>query len=333
MHDPLEQRSFTPTEAGQKVAVIGVGAVGSACAFALMLRRSCHEIVLIDKDDRRAAGVATDMRYGVPLAPGVIVRHGDYDDLAGTDVVLITAGVNEKSGGATDRKDTEGRLKLVEANAAIYRDIIPQVVEAAPEAVLVAVTDPPDPLADLARQIAGHDRVLSTGTLLDSLRFRLHVAARLGVDPTAIDAQVVGEHGVSQVLLWSTARIGGLAVRTALAMRHGDENVARICEQIEHDVRFANIAIIEGNNASQYGIGAVCARLTEAILGDERVVLPVGSYNEQYGVTLSVPTVVSKHGALARFEPDMSADEETRLEQSAATLETANRRIGVTPVA
>ncbi len=326
-------RSYTPTHAGEKVAVIGVGAVGSACAFALMLRRSCHEIVLVDKNERRAAGVATDMRYGVPLSPGTIVRHGDYGDLDGVDVVLITAGVNEKTGGATDRKDAEGRLKLVETNAAVYREIVPSVAPVAPDAVIVAVTDPPDPLADLARQLAGHGRVLSSGTLLDSLRFRLHLAAALEVDPTAVDAQVVGEHGVSQVLLWSSARVGGVPVKKVLADRYGEANLARVCEQIEHDVRFANIAIIEGNNASQYGIGAVCARLTEAILGDERVVLPVGSYNEQYGVTLSVPTVVSKHGALARFEPDMSADEETRLEQSAATLETANRRIGVTPVA
>ena len=216
MTDAIPQlRSYTPTDAGRKVAVIGVGAVGSACAFALMLRRSCHEIVLVDRNERRAAGVATDMRYGVPLAPGTIVRHGGYGDLDSADVVLITAGVNEKSGGATDRKDAEGRLKLVEENAAVYRDIVPQVAEAAPGAVIVAVTDPPDPLADLARQLARHDRVLSTGTLLDSLRFRLYVAAALGVDPTAVEAQVVGEHGVSQVLLWSSARVGGAPVRTA----------------------------------------------------------------------------------------------------------------------
>ena len=148
----------------QKVAVVGVGAVGQACAFALMLRGSAREIVLVDRIAERAAAVATDMRYGVPLSPTAAIASGDWSDLAGASVVLTCAGVNEKSGSATDRADGQGRLRLLDTNAGIYRDIVPRIVAAAPDAELVAVTDPPDPLADLTRAPAGHDRVLSAGT-------------------------------------------------------------------------------------------------------------------------------------------------------------------------
>src|SRR3954468_10560771 len=147
----------------QKVGVVGVGAVGQACAFALMLRGSAREIVLVDRTTERARGVATDMRYGLPLSPTAGMTSGKWSDLAGADVVLICAGANEKSGRATDRDDGRGRLRLLETNASIYRDIVPRIVAAAPDAVLVAVTDPPDPLADLTRALAGHARVLSTG--------------------------------------------------------------------------------------------------------------------------------------------------------------------------
>jgi L-lactate dehydrogenase len=137
----------------RKVGVVGVGAVGQACAFALVLRGSCRELVLVDRDDKRATAAAADMRYGAPLSPTVEIIGGDWGDLAGADVVLICAGVNEKSGGATDRDDPRGRLQLLETNASVYRDVVPRIVAAAPGAVLVAVTDPPDPLADLTRTL------------------------------------------------------------------------------------------------------------------------------------------------------------------------------------
>ena len=155
--------------------------------------------MLVNRTIKTAEAVATDIRYGTPLSPKVDISHGDYDALAGAGVVLITSGVNEKTGGATDRNDPRGRLKLLEKNASIYRDIVPQIVRAAPKAVLVAVTDPPDPLADIARDLAGHDRVLSTGTFLDSLRFRVHLGKHFGVDPAQVEAQVIGDHGTSQV--------------------------------------------------------------------------------------------------------------------------------------
>ncbi len=151
-----------------KVGVVGVGAVGSAVTMALLGRGTAREIVLIDRDSARARGVALDMRYGTLLLPPVNLHAGDYDDLTGAELVIVTAGVNEAAGGATDRADPAGRLRLLDTNADVYREIIPALVAAAPQATIMVVTDPPDPLADLARVLAGHDRVFSTGTVLDS---------------------------------------------------------------------------------------------------------------------------------------------------------------------
>jgi L-lactate dehydrogenase len=308
-----------------KVGIIGVGAVGSACAMALMQRGSAREIVLVDKARPRARAVALDMRYGAPVSPTVDVRDRSYADLKGADLVMITAGVNEKSGGATDRSDPEGRLKLLDANVSIYREIVPQIAAAAPDAVLMVVTDPPDPLADLTRRLAKHDRVFSTGTVIDSLRFRVHVGERIGVNPASVEAMAIGEHGTSEVLLWSSATVAGLPIREAC--QQCGEPFEKVRDAVERDVRYANIAIIEGNNASQYGIGIVCARLTEAVLRDERSIFPVASYQAGYGVTLALPSVVGRGGVLRVLEPPMSADERAQLQRSAQRLQAAGDRL------
>jgi len=193
-----------------KIGIIGAGRVGCACALAAVTRGSARTIVIVDRTRKRAKAVATDLRYGSPLCPKTTVVDGDYDDLAEAELVMITAGINEKTGGATDRSDPQGRLRLLDKNAEIYRDIVPKIVGAAPRSVILVVTDPPDPLADIARTSAGHDRVLSTGTFLDSLRFRVHLAEHFDVDANQVEAQVIGEHGVSQVFLWSSARVAGV---------------------------------------------------------------------------------------------------------------------------
>src|SRR3989442_14898605 len=190
-----------------KLGLIGAGAVGSASLLSLVTRGAACEIVVIDRNRKRAEGVVADLQYGATLSPAVQLRAGDYPDLADAVLLIITAGINEKAGGATDRSDPAGRLKLLDTNAGMYRDIVPKVVAAAPQALILVVTDPPDPLADLARHLAGHERVLSTGTFLDSLRFRLHIARRLKVNPLYVEAQGVGEHGTSQGVLWASARI------------------------------------------------------------------------------------------------------------------------------
>jgi L-lactate dehydrogenase len=310
-----------------KLGIVGTGNVGRAIALAAATRGSAREIVLVNRTSKPAQALATDIRYGTPLCPKLDISCGDYDALAGAGVVLITSGVNEKTGGATDRNDPQGRLRLLEKNAAIYRDIIPQIVRAAPNAVLVAVTDPPDPLADIAREASGHERVLSTGTFLDSLRFRVHLGRHFGVDPAHVEAQVIGDHGTAQVFLWSSARIAGVPV-TALLKERG-EKLDDVCERLEKDVRFANISIIEGLGASQYGIGIVSARIAEMILRDERAAIAIGSYHKAFGVTLSLPTVVGRTGAMAVLEPDLAPDERSKLEKSAGMLRSALQRVTI----
>ncbi len=281
-----------------KVGVVGVGAVGAATALSLIERGGmCREIVVVDRTMERANGVATDMRYATPLSPTVDVRAGDYDALTDAALVIITAGVNEKA----------------------------KIVAVAPRAVLMVVTDPPDPLADLTRRLAGHDRVFSTGTLIDSLRFRVHLADRLRVRPRDVQAMVVGEHGTSEVLLWSSASVSGIPVLELL--RQSGQPVDELRQQIENDIRYANITIIEGTGASQYGIGAVSARLAEAVLRDERAVLPVAAYAPRYDVTLSLVSVLGAGGVQQMYEPPMASDERAALERSAAALREAARRV------
>jgi L-lactate dehydrogenase len=289
--------------------------------MAITLRARAREVILVDRDRARAKAVATDMHYGVPLSPLISLADGDYDDLAGTGLAIIAAGVNEKAGGATDRNDPAGRLRLLEPNVKVFEDIVPRLVKAAPGAVILVATDPPEPLVDITRHLAGHERVLGTSTYLDSLRFRVHLAQRLGVSPACVDAYVIGEHGTSSVFLWSSARIGGMRVHDLLVQRRIALDEFR--RAVEHDVRYANISIIEGIGASQYGIGMVAGRVAEVVLRDERAVFPVGAHNARYGVALSLPSVVGNAGVCEVLWPEMSSEETRALERSVDTLKSA----------
>ena len=307
-----------------KIGVIGAGAVGSACLLSSILRGVAREIVVVNRERKRAKAVVTDHQYGAALSSVVQIRDGDYPDLTGAALVMITAGMNEKAGGATNRNDPAGRLKLLESNVGMYRQILPEIFTTVPEAVILVVTDPPDPLADFVRAF-GFTRVLSTGTFLDSLRFRFHVARHLNVDPASVEADVLGEHGTSEVFMWSSARVGG--VRVLDALQQTDSGPEELRRSIEQEVRYANITIIEGNQASQFGIGMVSARIAEIVLRDERAVIPIGSYNPAYGVTLSMPSVLGKTGVVQILEPSMSQDERQALQRSAETLKAAVARI------
>lgn len=308
-----------------KIGIVGTGHVGCACAMAAVIRGSAREIVLVNRERKTAEAVATDIRYGVPLGRKVDIVDGDYEAFKGAGIVLITVGVNEKTGGATDRNDPQGRLRLLDANAKIYREIVPKIVAAAPEAVLLVVSDPPDPLADVARDTCPHAAVLSTGTYLDSQRFRAHLGKHFGVDAAHVEARVIGDHGTAQVFLWSSARIGGVPLAHLLKQR--GENLSDLRQSIEKDVRYANITIIEGNDASQYGIGIVSARIAEMVLSDERGVVPIGSFQKKFGVTLSLPSVVGRAGVVRVFEPELSDEEHSGLEKSAKTLQAALDRV------
>ncbi len=288
-----------------KVAIIGVGFVGTACAKAMLLRGSCTKIVLVDlpkpEVELHTRGVANDLSHGAALCPHTQIEVGGYENIADADVVIITAGDNEKKGGATNPKDPWGRLRLLIPNVPVYRDIVPKIVRAGCRSPIVVVTDPPDPLADVAIEerdkMGAKNPILSTGTFLDSVRFRVQLAKRFDCTPKSVDAMVIGEHGKSQVYIWSTARIGGRLVTDLIAERKQD--FAAFQTEVEGSVRDANIEIIKGTGASQHGIGIVTTRIVEAILRDEQLVEPVGLEHQiaEHRLTISLP---SRIGAKAR---------------------------------
>jgi L-lactate dehydrogenase len=296
--------------------------------MAAVTTATAREIVVINRNAKRAEGLVADMQYGAVLAPSVRLRAGDYENLQGAAAVLLTAGVNERSGGATDRTDPAGRLRLLAANAQVVSQVVPRIAAAAPDAVLIVVTDPPDALAEVARPLAGRMNVVSTGTFLDSLRLRFHLARRCDVAPSDVDALVLGEHGTSQVFAWSGVRIGGVPLPQALPRISPAEREA-LKRDIEQEVRYANITIIEGIGASQLGIGVVAARLASAILKDEKRVLPVASHSETYGTTLSLPSVVGARGVERVLLPDLASDEQEALRRSADTIAKAVRHLSL----
>lgn len=326
-----------------KVGIVGTGFVGAACAKAMLLRGSCREIVLLDKDVRRIKdnstgktrtirrdrGVANDLSHGELLCAPTRIWNGTYRNMADAGVIVITAGINEMSGRAIDRGDVRGRLRLLEPNAKVYVDIVPRIVKFAPGVPILVVTDPPDPLADVARRIIRKMKrtkkqpVLSAGTFLDTLRFRLQIARRFKCHPSSVDALVLGEHGTSQVYVWSSAQVGGERVLDRLKREKRD--VGRFRAEVEEAVKYANIDIIEGTGASQHGIGVVTARIVEAILRDERIIAPIGVRLKRYGVTMSVPAVIGRGGVSQKdvLIPALRKSEEKALARSAKQIRDA----------
>jgi L-lactate dehydrogenase len=308
-----------------KAGIIGLGTVGRATALAGMQRGSANEIVFVDRNPELSRAVALDLGYGAAVSPPTIVRAGDYHDLAGAKIVVIAAGENEKAGGATDRNDPAGRLRLLTENVSVMRDIVPPLISAAPDAVILVATDPPDPLADAVRMLAPQAHVLSTGTWLDSLRLRTHLAKVFGVSPKSVQADVLGEHGTSEVLHWSGATIAGIPWRDLAAQHSLDDGELK--KRVENEVRFANINIIEGLGASQYGIGIVIARIIEVVLRDEKVAVPIGSYHPQDGVTYSLPAVLGAQGVQRVLQPRLEPDERAALDRSIAKLRSALEQV------
>ena len=265
------------------------------------------------------------MGYGAPLGPSTSISAGDYRQLAGAGIVVIAAGVNEKTGGAADRQDQSGRLRLLERNVQVMHDVVPPIVAEAPSAVILVATDPPDPLTDVVRDLAPGVNVFGTGTFLDSLRFRVHLADALGMSPRSIQADVLGEHGKSEVLHWSGAAIGNVPWQDVVAQR--GLNKQAIKAHVDEAVRLANINIIEGIGASQYGIGIVIARLIEAVLHDEKLVAPVGSHLSEHGVTYSLPSVIGIAGVEEVLSPRLDPAEQDMLNYSISVLRSARARI------
>ena len=307
-----------------KAGIVGLGAVGRAASLAALQRGSACELVLVNRNRKISEAVALDLGYGAPVSATTRVRAGDYDALAGAGIVVITAGVNEKTGGATDRRDSAGCLRLLDQNIGVMQNVVPPLLAAAPQAVILIATDPPDPLADVVRFLAPGASVFSTGTLLDSLRFRVHLAEAFGVNPRSVHAEVLGEHGKSEVLHWSGAEVAGVPWKDLAAQRGIEERSLK--ERVDGAVRLANINIIEAIGASQYGIGIVIARLIEAVLRDEKLAVPVGAHHAEHGVTFSLPSIIGADGVEGVLMPRLDADEQEALARSIAILQDALAR-------
>jgi len=306
-----------------KVGVVGCGLVGSTAAYALVMRGVGREIVLVDKNMARAQAEADDIFHAVPFAHALDVSAGDYPALAGSHVVIIAAGVNQQPG--------ETRLQLLERNAAVFRQVIPSVLQYAPDAVLVIATNPVDVMTHLAARFAAEQgvqtsRVLGSGTTLDTARFRALLGRHLGVDSPHIHAYVIGEHGDSEVLTWSLVSVGGIPLEEFCAMRGVVlDDTAR--SNIDGQVRRAAYHIIQGKGATYYGIGSALARIVDVILSQEQAILtvctPLPEIAGVKDVTVALPHLVGGDGIQATFPPPISADEQAALGRSAQIVREA----------
>ncbi|MEM1128743.1 MAG: L-lactate dehydrogenase [Bacteroidota bacterium] len=299
------------------VGIVGTGNVGVAAAYALFLENLASELILIDVDARRAEGEAMDLMHGQALAGNVAVRAGTYADLAQAQVVVITAGVGQSS-------PDETRLHLLNRNVAIFRQIVEALDEHAPGAIVIVATNPVDVLtyATQALSVRPHERIIGTGTLLDTSRFRALLGRHYGVDPRSVHAYILGEHGDSEVPIWSAADIGGLPLRDNPVRGHTFDKQAM--ERLFEDVKRAAYQIIDRKGYTNTAIGVVIARIVRAILGDERSVLPLSvRLDGEYGlrdVCLSIPCVVGLDGVIDRVLPPLAPDEHEALNRSAAIL-------------
>jgi L-lactate dehydrogenase len=306
-----------------KIGVVGCGFVGATAAYALIMRGVGREIVLVDKQAARAAAEADDLFHAVPFAEPLTVRAGEYADLAGAQAVIIAAGVNQRPG--------ETRLQLLERNSAVFAEVVPSILQHAPEAVLVVATNPVDVMTHLTAHYAARfgvpaSRVVGSGTTLDTARFRTLLGRRLEVDAHHVHAYVIGEHGDSEVLTWSLATVAGLRLddfctARGIAITEADRT------EIDDRVRRAAYHIIQGKGATYYGIGSALARIVDVILHDQRAILTVcGRTPEIAGVvdvTLALPHVVGGEGIVATIPLTLNATEQTALERSAGILRSA----------
>ena len=306
-----------------KIGIVGSGFVGATAAYAMVMKGVGREIVLVDKNEMRSRAEANDIYHAVPFANPLKVTAGSYADLKGSRAVVISAGVNQKPG--------ESRLQLLQRNAAVFREIIPEVLTYASDAILVIATNPVDVMTHLAVRYAKEfgvpsNRIVGSGTMLDTARFRTLLGSDLGVDPQHVHGYVLGEHGDSEVLTWSLVTVGGMPLEEFCKMRDVPFD-AEQRRRIDSDVRRAAYSIIEGKGATYYGIGSALARLVEVILHDQRAILTVSSaIPESWGgadVTFSLPHLVGGEGVLATFPPVLTDAEEELLRASAKVVSSA----------
>ena len=306
-----------------KIGVVGCGMVGSTSAYALVMSGVGREIVLVDVNRARAEAEANDIYHAVPFAHPLTVRAGEYADLDGAHVVVIAGGVAQQPG--------ETRLQLLQRNADVFREIVPSVLRVAPDTILLVVTNPVDVMTHLAAQFAAefgvpHTRVLGSGTTLDSARFRALLGRHFEVDPQHVHAYVIGEHGDSEVLVWSQATIAGLTLDEFVTVR-ATPLTTDDRHDIDRNVRRAAYQIIAGKGATYYGIGSAVARIVDVLLHDQRAILTICSritgVPDCEGITLALPHLVDGHGARATIPLALDATERDELRRSANILREA----------
>jgi L-lactate dehydrogenase len=303
-----------------KTGIVGSGFVGATAAYALVMRGVGRRVVLVDQNRARAEAEADDILHAVPFASPLEITAGDYAQLAGCKVVIVSAGVGQKPG--------ETRLQLLGRNAQVFKQVIPDILQHAPEAILVIATNPVDIMTHLAAHYAGEFgvpsiRVIGSGTTLDTARLRSLIGRHLSVDSQHIHAYVLGEHGDSEVIPWSLVTVGGIPLEDFCTGRE-----ISICPDdygaIDERVRRAAYRIIEGKGATYYGVGSALARIVEVILQDERSILTVCTpMNEVAGikdVTVSLPNLVGGEGIIQTFFPKLNETETAALRASAQVI-------------
>ncbi len=310
------------------VGIVGTGNVGTAAAYAMFNQSLASEILLLDQDTRRAEGEAMDLMHGQQLVGGITCRAVEYAALSNAQIIVLSAGASQQS-------PDETRLGLLQRNAEIFREIIIQLDKHAPNAILVVATNPVDVLTYICQELSSRSnrRILGTGTLLDTARFRALLGRHYGVDPRSVHAYILGEHGDSEVPIWSNATIGGQKIRgeTVLGKEWEEEAMQSIFEQ----ARDAAYEIIDRKGHTDTAIGLVIARIVRAILEDQQNVLPVstrpdGAYDIK-DVCLSIPCVVGLEGVEKRVDPELSADGRTALQASAQALHESRNGLDIEP--
>ena len=300
----------------RKAAIVGCGFVGSASTFALMESGLFSELVLIDADRNRAEGEALDISHGLPFSKPMQIYAGGYEDISDASVVIVTAGAGQKTG--------ETRLDLVKKNVGIFRSIIPEIAKYNKNVILLVVANPVDILTYVAKQLSGYpsNRVFGSGTVLDTARLKYLLGEHLGVDSRSIHAFIIGEHGDSEIAAWSSANVSGIPLNKFCEMRGHFEH-DKSMQQIAENVKNSAYEIIEKKKATYYGIAMSVKRICEAIVRDEKSILPVSSIqdtDEISGVALSMPAIVGKNGVEDLVPIELDADEKAALKQSADTL-------------
>lgn len=303
-----------------KIGIVGIGLVGSTCAYAMVMAGVGSEIVLVDKNRKRSDAEANDIFHAVPFAHRMRVSSADYSGLTDCYLIVVAAGVNQRPG--------ETRLQLLQRNAEVFREVIPGILEYAPAALLLIVTNPVDVMTHLATRFAGEHgvtstRVIGSGTTLDTARFRALLGQRFGVDPQHVHGYVIGEHGDTEVLTWSLVTIGVTHLNEFARLRGITMN-EQVRASIDENVRKAAYQIIEGKGATYYGIGSAVAHITHVILNDHRAILTVSALTPEVesisNVTISLPRLVGGQGILATFPLPLDEQESGALRKSAETI-------------